>query len=132
MGELGRALGQFAGEVEKQSLGTAILVGLLHTVLVVAEMLEVRALAGHAHCEGGGVDAEGCDEGHDRRVGVERAGFQKREEEKAEESTGEIVDLDGCLYQYLINCEIGCDLQVSHPSGESFLLNDKIPIVIRT
>ena len=106
--------------------------GLLHTVIVVAEMLEVRTLARHTHRERGGVDAEGCDEGHNRRIGVERAGFEKRKEEKAEESTGEVVDLDGCLCQYLLNNEIGCDLQVSQPSGESFLLNDKIPIVIRT
>jgi len=79
----------------------------LHAILVVTEVLEVRALAGHTHCEGGGVDAEGCDEGHDWRVGVERAGLEKGEEEKAEESTGEIVDLDGCICQYLANCETG-------------------------
>ena len=75
----------------------------MHAVLVVAEVLEVRALAGHAHREGGGVDAEGCDEGHDRRVGVERARFEKREEEKAEEGTGKIVYLDGCFDQYVLN-----------------------------
>ena len=105
--ELGSALGQFAGEVEKQSLGAAVLVGLLHAVLVAAEVLEVRALARHAHRERGGVDAEGCDEGHDRRIGVERAGFEKREEEKAEQSTGEVVDLDCCSCQYVFNRETG-------------------------
>lgn len=66
------ASGKFTGKVEKKSLGSTILVGLLHAVFVVAELLEVGAGLGHGHGEGGGVDAESGDKGEDRRVGVGR------------------------------------------------------------
>lgn len=72
--DLGQALGrrdaggELAGKVEEECLGAAVLMGLLHAVLVVAEALEVGAGLGDGHGEGGRVDAEGGDEGEDGRV----------------------------------------------------------------
>jgi hypothetical protein len=88
--------GEFAGPVEKKTLGATVLMSLFHAFLVVAEFLEVRAFLGHAHCEGGGVDAKGCYEGENGRGGVGGGGFEEREEQKREESTRKEVDLDGC------------------------------------
>ena len=92
----GDARSEFAGPVEKKTLGATVLMSLFHAFLVVAEFLEVRALLGYAHCEGGGVDAKGRDKGENGRGGVGWGGLEEREEQKREECTGEEVDLDGC------------------------------------
>lgn len=62
---------EFTSEVEQKCLGATVLVALRHVVvLVVAQLLEVRALFWHAHGEGGRVRGEGGDKGEHRRVGV--------------------------------------------------------------
>jgi hypothetical protein len=56
---------ELAGKVKKESFGAAVLVGLFHAVLVVAEFFEIGAGFGDGHGEGGGVYAKGGDEGED-------------------------------------------------------------------
>lgn len=87
---------QFASKVEKQALGSSILVSLLHAILVVAELAKVGALLGEAHGEGRGVDAKGGDEGEDRRVGIAGRRLHEGQQEEGDKSVGQEVDLNRC------------------------------------
>jgi hypothetical protein len=68
----GDTASKLAGEVEKKRLRPSILMSLRHAVLVVTQMLEVRALLGSRHGGRCWVDAKAGNEGQDWRVRIGR------------------------------------------------------------